>query len=72
MKKEIVIPEATVTVETKFYVTSYAYERDQMRNVSPQFDTYEEAVAWIAQDLAVISGNRQYEIKAIHGRFDAQ
>ncbi len=71
MKKEIVIPEATVTVETKFYV-SYAYERDQMRNVSPQFDTYEEAVAWIAQDLAVFADNRQYEIKAIHGRFDAQ
>ncbi len=72
MKKEITIPEATVTVETKFYVPGYAYDRDQMRNVSPQFDTYEEAMAWIAQDLAFTTGNRNYEIKAIHGRFDAQ
>ena len=72
MKKEIIIPEATVTVETKYYVTSYAYDRDQMRSVSPQVDTYDEAVAWIAQDLAVTTGNRQYEIKAIHGRFAAE
>lgn len=69
MKKEITIPEATVTVETKYTVTEYAYERDISRSVSPAFNTYTEAETWIAQKLAGDTAYRYFKIEATHGRF---
>lgn len=72
MKKEIIIPEATVTVETKFYAVGFASVDYASRNQSPVFDTYDEAMQWIANDLNCSTGQRTYKIEATHGRFDAQ
>lgn len=71
MKKEIVIPEATVEVETRFraFYTDYS---SPSRGTSPMFDTYDEAVEWIAKDLSTVEGPREYEIQARHGRFASE
>jgi hypothetical protein len=69
VKKSVIIPEATVEVETKFYATSFSSVHDSYRNQSPAFDTYEETMQWIAQDLSTSTNPRTYEIKALHGRF---
>jgi hypothetical protein len=68
MKKEIVIPEATVVVETKFYATTASNE-SMYRNQSSVLDTYDEVMQWIAQELTTSTNIRTYEIHAVHGRF---
>lgn len=65
--KDITIPEATVTVETKFSVYASG------DNYNKIFDTYDEAMAYVADRIRNVSDDTKhavtFKIEAYHGKW---